>query len=61
MKINLSNEEIRKYLDIDTLEFPTYTTQLLNLANQNAQGTRPKVVGQMSDLIQHFTGRTISE
>jgi len=61
MKINLSNEEIRKYLDIDTLEFPTYTTQLLNLANQNAQGTRPKVVGQMSELIQHFTGRTLSE
>ena len=37
-------------------EFPKYTTQLLNLANQNAQGTRPKVVGQMSDLIQEFKG-----
>jgi len=61
MKINLSNEEIRKCLDIDTLEFPKYTTQLLNLANQNAQGTRPKVVGQMSELIQHFTGKTLSE
>jgi len=61
MKINLSNEEIRKCLDIDTLEFPKYTTQLLNLANQNAQGARPKVVGQMSELIQHFTGKTLSE
>lgn len=61
MKIKLSNEEIRRYLDIETLEFPTYTTQLLNLANQNAQGTRPKIVGQMSELIQHFTGKTLAE
>jgi len=61
MKIKLSNEEIRKCLDIDSPEFPTYTTQLLNLANQNAQGTRPRVVGQMSELIQHFTGKTLTE
>lgn len=33
-------------------QFPKYTTQLINLANQNAQGTRPEVVGQMSELIQ---------
>ena len=61
MKIKLSNEEIRKYLDIDAHDFPRYTTQLLNLANQNAQGTRPKIVGQMSELIQHFTGKTLPE
>ena len=61
MKVRLSNEEIRRYLDIETPEFPKYTTQLINLANQNAQGTRPKVVGQMSELILHFTGRTLDE
>jgi len=61
MKIKLSNEEIRKYLDIDSPEFPRYTTQLLNLANQNAQGTRPRIVGQMSELIQHFTGQSLAE
>lgn len=61
MKLKLSNEEIRKYLDIDSPEFPRYTTQLLNLANQNAQGTRPRIVGQMSELIQHFTGQKLSE
>ena len=33
-------------------EFPKYTTQIINQANQNNQATRPKVVGQMSDLIQ---------
>lgn len=32
-------------------DFPKYTTQIINLANQNAQGTRPKVVGQLSELI----------
>jgi len=61
MKIKLSNEDIRRYLDIETPEFPKYATQLINLANQNAQGTRPKVVGQMTELIQHFTGKTLEE
>jgi len=41
-------------------EFPKYVTQLLNLANQNAQGTRPRVVGQMSDLIQQFPGKNLT-
>ncbi|MFH1718708.1 MAG: MjaI family restriction endonuclease [Planctomycetota bacterium] len=61
MKVRLSNEELRAYLDIEAPEFPKYATQLLNLANQNAQGTRPRVVGQMSELIQHFTGRTLEQ
>lgn len=61
MKIKISNQEIRQCLDIDTPEFPKYTTQIMNLANQNAQGTRPKVVGQMSELIKHFTGKKLSE
>lgn len=61
MKVKISNEEIKRYLDIESAEFPTYTTQLLNLANQNAQGTRPKIVGQMSELIQHFSGKTLAE
>ena len=61
MKVKINNEEIRRCLDIEAPEFPKYTTQLMNLANQNAQGTRPKIVGQMSELIQHFTGKTLAE
>ncbi len=61
MKIKLSNKEIRDALNIETPEFPRYVTQIINLANQNAQGTRPKVVGQMSDLIQQYTGKTLPE
>ncbi len=61
MQIRLSSERIRALLDIDPLQLPPYTSQILNLANQNAQGTRPRVVGQMSELIREFSGRTVKE
>ena len=61
MKAKITIEEIRKYLDIETPEFPKYVAPLINLANQYAQGTRPRVVGQMSELIQEFEGKTLSE
>ena len=44
-----------------TVEFPKYTTQIMNLANQNSQGTRPKVVGQMSELIEQCPKDTYEE
>lgn len=61
MKVKISVEEIRKYLDIETPEFPKYVAPLINLANQYAQGTRPRVVGQMSELIKEFEGKTLSD
>jgi hypothetical protein len=61
VKIKITIEEIRKYLDIETPEFPKYVSPLINLANRYAQGTRPKVVGQMSELIQEFEGKTLRE
>jgi hypothetical protein len=61
MKVKISIEEVRKYLNIETPEFPKYVAPLINLANQYAQGTRPKVVGQMSELIQEFGGKTLRE
>jgi hypothetical protein len=61
MKIKLKNAEIQEYVDAPASEFPKYTTQLINIANQNSQGTRPKVVGQLSDLIQEFPGQTFEE
>ena len=54
IKIKISNEEIKELINIEKIDFPKYTTQIVNLANQNAQWTRPKVVWQMSDLIQEF-------
>lgn len=54
MKYTLKNENIESYNDSDTFRFPKYTSQLINWANQNAQGTRPVVVGQMSELFPEF-------
>src|SRR4030066_157207 len=61
MKIKLTNEQIRQALEIPSLSFPKYVSQLINIANQNAQGTRPRVVGQLTDLIQEFSGKTLDE
>ena len=60
-KIKLKNDEIKKLLAVESPDFPKYSTQILNLANKNAQGTRPKVVGQMTELIQEFSGKSIKE
>lgn len=50
--IKIKNDELIAEISGEAKEFPKYTTQIMNLANQNSQGTRPKVVGQLSDLIQ---------
>ena len=42
-------------------DFPKYTTQLINLGNQNNQGTRAKVVGQMSELVLECPYKTQKE
>lgn len=51
VKIIFKAQDIIKYLGAQPIEYKKYVTQILNLANQNAQGTRPKIVGQMSELI----------
>jgi len=50
-EVKLPVEEIYARMGAQPPDFPKYTTQLMNLANQNAQGTRPEVVGQMSELV----------
>lgn len=54
MKYRLRNEAIRDYNESINFTFPKYTSQIINLANQNAQGTRASVVGQMSELFPEF-------
>jgi hypothetical protein len=60
-KIKIKNDEVSRLLDAEIISFPKYATQLINLANQNAQATRPEVVGQMSELIQEFKGAKLME
>ena len=61
MKLKIPNSEVQELLTGKTYSYPKYATQIMNLANQNAQGTRAKIVGQMSDLIQEFEGTAMSE
>lgn len=58
MTIKIKNQELIKDLIGEAKEFPKYTTQIINLANQNAQGTRPRVVGQLSELIKECPEKT---
>lgn len=60
-KIKISNVDIEKLSNASKYPFPKYVTQIINLLNSNAQGTRPSVVGQMSVLIQEFKGKTLEE
>ena len=55
MKYNINNDLIKDYNNSEDYDFPKYTSQLINWANQNAQGTRPKQVGQLSELFPDFT------
>jgi len=61
MKYKIKNDEVASLSNASMYPFPKYTTMLINQINQTAQGTRPKVVGQMSDLIQEFDGQTLDE
>ena len=61
MKKKIYNQVIEELSNAKAYDFPKYTTQIINLVNSNAQGTRPAVVGQMSELIQEFPGRSLDE
>jgi len=57
MKIKIKNNDLIKDIVGNTKTYPKYATQIINLANQNAQGTRPHTVGQLSELIIPFQGK----
>lgn len=61
MKITIPNAELQSIAAGQPYQYPKYTTQLINLANQNAQGTRPRIVGQMTELINEFEGKLFEE
>jgi hypothetical protein len=57
-KITIRNDELYNLNDTENIMFPKYTSQLINWANQNAQGTRPKVVGQLSEVFPEYIGHS---
>ncbi len=54
MEFTIKNETVAALNGGGTPDFPKYTSQLMNLANQNGHGTRPNVVGQMSELFPQY-------
>ena len=60
-KIKMKNSEVEQLSNASQYAFPKYSTQIINLLNSNAQGTRPAIVGQMSELIQEFEGKSLEE
>ena len=54
MKFRINNDELFDLNNSKIYSFPKYTSQLINWANQNAQGTRSKVVGQLSELFPEY-------
>ena len=58
MIFKISNVELLDLNGGQPPVFPKYTSQLINWANQNAQGTRPKVVGKLSDLFPEYENET---
>lgn len=60
-KDRISKQEIQRLVAPNSPEFPKYVTQLLNLVNSNAQGTRPSVVGQMTELLTESGARTVAD
>ena len=61
MKKKIYNQTVEELSNAEAYDFPKYTTQIINLVNSNAHGTRPAVVGQMSELIQAFPGKSLTE
>ena len=59
--LTISFDQVMSDVAAPPHDFPKYTTQLINLANQNSQATRAYNVGQMSELIQEFPGRSYDE
>ena len=61
MLFTIKKDVVKDSLGIPEVFFPKYTTQIINLAGSNAAATRPKVVGQMSDLTVESGARTLRE
>ena len=57
-KFKLSNAYISQCNETPVPAYPKYATQIINLANQNAGATRPKAVGQLSELFPEYLAST---
>jgi len=57
----LTNDQIDSLIVSRTVNFPKYASTIINRANSISQATRPKHVGQMTELIQEFPGHSFED
>ncbi|MEM3086981.1 MAG: MjaI family restriction endonuclease [Halobacteria archaeon] len=60
-EMGFTEEEVEKITGGSLKKFPKYATLFINWANRFSQGTRPKVVGQLSELIKQVPGKRLAE
>jgi hypothetical protein len=56
-RVKIGMDELRD-LTGESKKFPKYVGPIINLANTFAQGTRPRIVGQMSEMIKECPERS---
>lgn len=61
MELTIQYSELGELLEGKKHDYKIYETPLINLANTYAHGTRPIIVGQLSDLIHEFDGETLAD
>lgn len=54
MRFKINLKTLSEIYNINEINLPKYVPQILNLSNQNSQATRPKNVGQLSELFPQF-------
>ncbi|MBI2507785.1 MjaI family restriction endonuclease [Candidatus Woesearchaeota archaeon] len=57
----IKNKDLLGAVAEDVKKFPLYTSQIINLANQNTQATRPPVVGQLTELTKECPYKSYKE
>ncbi len=60
-EMGFTEEEVEQITGGALKKFPKYATLFINWANRFSQGTRPKVVGQLSELRKQFPGKRLAE
>ncbi len=60
-KMIIKNKELYDQSSLREEGFPKYSTQIINIANQNSRGTRPETVGQLSELFKEDEFETVDE
>ena len=61
IKENVKNNVLYDQSSLREEGFPKYSTQIINIANQNSRGTRPENVGQLSDLFKEEKFETVEK